>query len=352
MYYVLFDTSVLLFYRCSLRTRLPPTCTSAVEAFGACTGYSSSLILMQSIWVLCFSEYAGKDIGGTGKFRDSHVRVEGPCALDCLDIFYNDFASSESNEIIATATYMKHRAQEQKRAKWLQATLDYDYVEEAPPILFPAGPLERLHTDNYSPTCGELAASPFTAVSSLPMTCVLTYNPFRKLHLLQADTTRLQLHIPFNRSSMKKHVQTSGWTEPDFSRGPSQTARRLKNEVSTEMSHNDSVVMVCDSSPPHKYDIRALLQLSLAHCRHHFLLVLVRVSTLYFEVCCYRSVFNEGLIPQTTPYFLPPKYLRDWLLDASVRGVSVNILTAGVSDLPFMKYAGRHSYGLLLKYGV
>lgn len=46
----------------------------------------------------------------------------------------------------------------------------------------------------------------------------------------------------------------------------------------------------------------------------------------------------------TTPYFLPHDGLRKALINAKKRGVDVRILTAGLSDMPLMRYASRHIY--------
>lgn len=54
----------------------------------------------------------------------------------------------------------------------------------------------------------------------------------------------------------------------------------------------------------------------------------------------------------TTPYFLPHDGLRKALINAARRGVDVRILTAGLSDIPLMRYASRHVYKNLLERGV
>jgi cardiolipin synthase len=54
----------------------------------------------------------------------------------------------------------------------------------------------------------------------------------------------------------------------------------------------------------------------------------------------------------TTPYFLPYDPLRKAIIDAAERGVDVRVLTAGLSDIPLMRMAGRHAYGQFLKAGV
>lgn len=58
--------------------------------------------------------------------------------------------------------------------------------------------------------------------------------------------------------------------------------------------------------------------------------------------CCFLS----------TPYFIPPPWLRNALIDASRRGVDVRVMTSGDSDVPAALYAGRHTYGGLLPHGV
>jgi len=53
-----------------------------------------------------------------------------------------------------------------------------------------------------------------------------------------------------------------------------------------------------------------------------------------------------------TPYFIPPDWFQRALLEAMRRGVTVSILTAGRSDVPHARLAGRHLYGPLLAAGV
>ncbi len=54
----------------------------------------------------------------------------------------------------------------------------------------------------------------------------------------------------------------------------------------------------------------------------------------------------------TTPYFVPPPRLLSALAAAARRGVVVEVLTAGVSDVPVAAVAARHLYGRLLRAGV
>ncbi len=54
----------------------------------------------------------------------------------------------------------------------------------------------------------------------------------------------------------------------------------------------------------------------------------------------------------TSPYFVPPGRLKKELVRAATRGVDVRVLTAGLSDHPSVRMAGRHLYGRLLRAGV
>jgi phosphatidylserine/phosphatidylglycerophosphate/cardiolipin synthase-like enzyme len=54
----------------------------------------------------------------------------------------------------------------------------------------------------------------------------------------------------------------------------------------------------------------------------------------------------------TTPYFVPPLRLRRAMSHAAKRGVDVRLLTAGVSDVPLSRWAGRYVYWRLLRDGV
>lgn len=53
-----------------------------------------------------------------------------------------------------------------------------------------------------------------------------------------------------------------------------------------------------------------------------------------------------------TPYFVPPTWFTRGLTAASRRGVDVRVLTAGRSDVPLARVAGRHLYRKLLEAGV
>ncbi|NNE34270.1 MAG: phosphatidylserine/phosphatidylglycerophosphate/cardiolipin synthase family protein, partial [Rhodothermales bacterium] len=52
-----------------------------------------------------------------------------------------------------------------------------------------------------------------------------------------------------------------------------------------------------------------------------------------------------------TPYFVPPQWFLDEIFAALDRGVEVQILTAGRSDVPMARSAGRHLYDRLLQRG-
>lgn len=60
----------------------------------------------------------------------------------------------------------------------------------------------------------------------------------------------------------------------------------------------------------------------------------------------------ERSILLTTPYFVPPQRLLTALRRAARRGVDVQVLTAGVSDVPIARIAARHLYSSLLDSGV
>jgi len=54
----------------------------------------------------------------------------------------------------------------------------------------------------------------------------------------------------------------------------------------------------------------------------------------------------------TTPYFLPHDGLRKAMIHAKMRGVDLRILTAGISDVPLMRYASHHVYRGFLDKGI
>jgi len=53
-----------------------------------------------------------------------------------------------------------------------------------------------------------------------------------------------------------------------------------------------------------------------------------------------------------TPYLIPPRSVLDALLAAPARGIRTRVLTAGHSDVPAVKWAGRHLYPRLLDAGI
>jgi cardiolipin synthase len=54
----------------------------------------------------------------------------------------------------------------------------------------------------------------------------------------------------------------------------------------------------------------------------------------------------------TTPYFIPPPRLARAIRSAARRGVDVRLLTAGPSDVPFVRAIARHLYASFLRAGV
>lgn len=54
----------------------------------------------------------------------------------------------------------------------------------------------------------------------------------------------------------------------------------------------------------------------------------------------------------TTPYFLPYDGLRKAMIEAAQRGVDVRVLTAGISDVPLMRFASHHVYKQFLQAGI
>ena len=51
-------------------------------------------------------------------------------------------------------------------------------------------------------------------------------------------------------------------------------------------------------------------------------------------------------------YFVPPEWFKRAVIEAAQRGVQVQILTAGQSDVPAARIAGRHLYGDFLNNGI
>ncbi len=54
----------------------------------------------------------------------------------------------------------------------------------------------------------------------------------------------------------------------------------------------------------------------------------------------------------TNPYFIPDHGIRASLRRAARRGIKVRLLTAGISDVPFARWAGQATYAALMRAGV
>jgi len=67
---------------------------------------------------------------------------------------------------------------------------------------------------------------------------------------------------------------------------------------------------------------------------------------------CEVFATSQSYIHITSPYFFPPYWLKRRILNAAKRGVEVTLITAGDSDVPFVKYASRHIYSQFLRRGV
>lgn len=54
----------------------------------------------------------------------------------------------------------------------------------------------------------------------------------------------------------------------------------------------------------------------------------------------------------TSPYFVPPSWLVESLIEAAERGADVRVLTAGDTDTRIARAAARHEYGTLFDHGI
>lgn len=135
--------------------------------------------------------------------------------------------------------------------------------------------------------------------------------------------------------------------ESEFSKEPEALVKTLEREVDTSFAFKLFVKRLWPSSAEPKplpkgqgtlvQVLRSNMRQNLAHIQ----------SSL--EECVNRSV---DYCYFTTPYFLPHKGLRKAMINAKKRGVDVRILTAGLSDVPLMRFASRHVYGTFLTEGI
>ena len=76
-----------------------------------------------------------------------------------------------------------------------------------------------------------------------------------------------------------------------------------------------------------------------------------RSDTKLREVISKAISLAEERCYLTSPYFVPPRWLLDALTDAAGRGVDVQILTSGETDMPIARASARHGYGPLFAHG-
>lgn len=97
-----------------------------------------------------------------------------------------------------------------------------------------------------------------------------------------------------------------------------------------------------DAPPPHPAGMPVQVLALDQPLRHYSLDYGIRALLQTARQRCYVA----------TPYFIPPGWFIDDLVQAAQRGVDVRILTAGKSDVPWARLAGRHLYGRLLRQGI
>ena len=246
------------------------------------------------------AEYCGPRLGGNGRFRDTHVRVEGPAVLDLVSVFNDSYTEALPNAAVPVYKGREgyRRVREERLAKL-------------------EGAINTRAKKMWRGVAGRGKASlPPLSEPALPSSHAAGVTP-----LQPADAPSANSSSP--TSSLTSTTSATSSTSPP----------------------HQSVSSYWPAPPPADADQSLFVQVLKSNIwRQSRLIQRAIIITL-------ESARHTAYI--TTPYFIPPYRLRQSLITAASRGVDVRLLTSGArSDVPWSRWASIHIYHLLLRRGV
>eukprot|EP01132_Coremiostelium_polycephalum_P005074 gene5074-6316_t len=262
-------------------------------------------------------KYATKAIfGGVDYFRDTHAMVEGPAVLDLKTVLTNGTKRSKPDTLpgpdlvsisgmTAGDYYPVDGSPDSNRNNSNSSSMNqYNYQNQ-----------KLVYDEDNHPTY--VTDELYTDIKSSEM---INDDGF--------DYTDVDVEQDFTEGVEEEEVEEFE-EEEDFDEQQKRdlAAKLLYSNIENVHTVSNTFVQILQSNLlKNKRQIQRALMVSLSSCKDH----------------CYI----------TNPYFLPPKRLRKAIIDAAKRGADVRLITAGVSDVPWVRWASRYLYGEFLENNV
>ncbi|KYQ94296.1 phospholipase D [Tieghemostelium lacteum] len=261
------------------------------------------------------AKYATSKIGGSDYFRDTHVMIEGPAVLDLHRVFHN---SMKDNRVILTGgkTYDSYSPALAAACPFGMTPLDHLYNS--------VGNLQyHLYQSEMNSPLFKLDDGHFLFFNELDL--------FKKKKKCEVVPQHQYTQLGKGSTQIEPVLQQDEFDTDEFETEEyddhTEDFEEDEEEDQHKLEDNTSFVQVQESNLfRNKKSIQKAMIMTLKSSKSH----------------CYF----------TTPYFLPPKKLRDAMIEASERGVDVRVLTAGISDVPWIRLASRHIYNKFLSKSV
>src|SRR5690606_15779959 len=77
-----------------------------------------------------------------------------------------------------------------------------------------------------------------------------------------------------------------------------------------------------------------------------------KLRQLFRKEFCRLIEASQNRVWLVTPYFNPPRYFLQSIVNAARKGVDVRLIVPRINDVPWLNYLSRLYYGPLLKRGI
>uniref|UniRef100_A0A7S4UZ58 PLD phosphodiesterase domain-containing protein n=1 Tax=Paramoeba aestuarina TaxID=180227 RepID=A0A7S4UZ58_9EUKA len=241
------------------------------------------------------NEYCSKEVGGNGMFRDTHMKIVGPALEDLEAVYVSSLYEARWHQLrrlSGTSYFRNKRLQVGKVARQYNPFKNFSFPHYVPGKGWEARDIEHVFKVETSPV-------------------ILARHFFRYLK------TFSDLFNPLF------------FGQPEHFRQP-------------QISLNKSKTPLFET--PENRDTGSVVQVLASHTRKQRRIV---QQALQLAI---KSSRTSCLV--TTPYFFPPRKLRQALFSAAKNGSKVRIITAGNSDVKVMLHAARYIYHLFLSHGI
>ncbi|GAM24032.1 hypothetical protein SAMD00019534_072070 [Acytostelium subglobosum LB1] len=271
-------------------------------------------------------KYAGKVLG-TSYFRDTHVKIEGPVVKDLLDAFYS---TKKDKQTLFS----------QQRSHLIQSGTTRDQDDPSSSSSYSSNiPTSTTTTSRASSSLergadSETAVAEAAAASEAGKAIMPSIDPQSIIpDLGRPMDDSIRDKILYDRyheyfSDFYNEEDNRDFDDEDDDDDYLQDGEDAAHEFDeNKMKVEDVPIQVWESNLMRgKRNLQRGLSILLKNCNKN----------------CYL----------TSAYFMPPRLLRKAIIDTASRGVEVKILTAGISDVPWVRMAGQHIYRPFLEKGV